>query len=259
MKFRIRTGPAVLLAVAVSFALAACKPIGDDGAGGRSAADSRQIESTPGIPGIDGLDTAQRQAGYAIGLELGGTLVPIRDEVDLDAMLDGIRDTLDGREPKVDEQQFMQIMQDLGERMQAGRAQVGQRAAEEGQAFLAENAERPEVQVTGSGLQYEVLEAGEGAPPQAEDWVRAHYEGRLLDGEVFDSSIERGEPAEIPLQNVIPGWQEGLQLMPPGARYRFWIPAALAYGEEGSPGGPIGPNETLVFEVELIEILSEGQ
>lgn len=257
-----RARTAALLAVALSLALGACAQI-EDGAG-RDGSDSseRQARSTPGIEGVDGLETAQQQAGYAIGLELGSTLLPVQDEIDLDAMFEGVRDVLAEREPKVDEAQFMQIMTDLGERMRvdqeahaAEQEERAREAAAEGEAFLEQNAQRPEVQVTGSGLQYEVLEAGEGASPQPGDRVRVHYEGRLLDGEVFDSSVARGEPAEFTLEDVVPGWQEGLQLMATGGRYRLWIPAALGYGEEGAPFGPIGPNATLEFEIELLEVV----
>lgn len=250
MKLFPLTGTAAALAIV--FSLAACKPIDGDATDARVANDP-QVASTPGIEGIDGLETAQQQAGYVIGLELGGTLAPVREEVDLDAMMEGIRDSVAGREPKVSEQQFMQIMEDLGERMQATRAEASVRAAEEGAAFLAENAKREEVQVTESGLQYEVLEEGEGGHPGPTDRVRVHYEGSLLDGEVFDSSRERGEPAEFTLDQVVPGWQEGVQLMTRGSRYRLWIPSELGYGEQGTMGGPIGPNATLVFDVELID------
>lgn len=254
MKHVSRTGAPLLLAIAFALALVACKPIQDDAAA--PGAGDREVATAPGIEGIDGLETAQEQAGYVIGLELGGTLYPVRDEVDLDAMFEGIRDAVDARDPRVSEQQYMQIMQDLGERMQAARAEAARKAAEEGAAFLAENAQRDDVQVTGSGLQYQVLEAGEGNSPSPGDRVRVHYEGSLLSGEVFDSSRERGEPAEFMLEQVVPGWQEGLQLMSRGGRYRLWIPAELGYGEQGAPGGPIGPNATLVFDVELIDIES---
>jgi FKBP-type peptidyl-prolyl cis-trans isomerase len=126
-----------------------------------------------------------------------------------------------------------------------------------GDAFLAENAKKEGVQVTESGLQYQVLEAGDGPRPDTGDVVRVHYQGALLDGTVFDSSIQRGQPADIPVSQVVPGWQEGIALMPVGSKYRLWIPAALAYGEGGTPGGPIPPNSTLVFEVELLEILDQ--
>ena len=108
---------------------------------------------------------------------------------------------------------------------------------------------------TASGLQYQVLEPGNGPKPSATDTVRVHYAGTLLDGKTFDSSYERKEPVVFALQQVVPGWQEGIALMPVGSKYRFWIPSELGYGEQGTPGGPIGPNETLVFEVELQEIV----
>ena len=260
MKFSPRTGSAVLLALAIPLALGACKKIEEgSSAAAPAAAAQREVSSSPGIEGIQGLSTAQQQSGYVIGLEMGGTLFPIRNEVDLDAMFEGIRDSVEAREPKIDEQQFMQIMQALGERIEQGRAEAARVAAEEGEAFLAENAERDGVQVTGSGLQYEVLEEGEGDAPGPQDRVRVHYEGTLLSGDVFDSSRQRGEPAEFQLDQVVPGWQEGLQLMARGARYKFWIPASLGYGAEGTPGGPIGPNATLVFDVELIDIAPAGQ
>lgn len=256
MKYFSPTAAGVLLALALPLALAACKPIEDDAA---APAAGQELASTPGLENIDGLETAQQQAGYVIGLELGSTLFPVRDEVDLDAMFDGIRDSVNAREPRVSEQQYMQIMQELGDRMQANRAEAARKAAEEGAAFLAENAQLDDVQVTGSGLQYQVLEQGEGESPGPGDRIRVHYEGSLLDGEVFDSSRERGEPAEFMLEQVVPGWQEGLQLMSRGGRYRFWIPAELGYGEQGAPGGPIGPNATLVFDVELVDFESGSQ
>lgn len=254
MRFFPRTALAVLLAAALPVGLAACAQIDDDSSG-----TSAPGEGSAGIEGIEGLETAQEQAGYVIGMELGSTLYPVRDEVDLEAMFDGIRDTVAAREPKVSEQQYMQIMQDLGERMQAASAEAARQAGEEGAAFLAENAERDGVQVTDSGLQYEVVQEGQGESPGPGDRVRVHYEGTLLSGEVFDSSRERGQPAEFALAEVVPGWQEGLQLMARGGRYTLWIPAELGYGVEGTPGGPIGPNSTLVFDVELIDIEPAGQ
>ncbi|WP_149193577.1 FKBP-type peptidyl-prolyl cis-trans isomerase [Luteimonas suaedae] len=248
-----------LLAIAFVATLAACKPLdketgerldGDDAA--QKSADGEAPASALDIPG---LESEKEQVGYAIGLELGNTLVPVKEEVDLDAMLEGVRDTLEGNEPKVDEQQLAQIMQGLGQRMQARQQAEAERLAAEGKTFLAENAKKPGVQTTESGLQYEVLEKGEGAPPKPGDRVSVHYEGKLLDGTTFDSSLARGEPATFALDQVVPGWQEGLQLMSPGSRYRLWIPSELGYGEQGTPGGPIGPNATLAFEVELLEVM----
>lgn len=245
-----------LLAIALAAALAACKPL-DKETGERLDGDSAQAsaDADPSTSALDipGLESEKEQVGYAIGLELGNTLVPIKDEVDLDAMLEGVRDTLAGNEPKVDQQQLAQIMQGLSERMQARRQAEAEELAAEGKAFLAENAKKPGVQTTESGLQYEVLEEGEGAPPKPDDRVSVHYEGKLLDGTTFDSSLARGEPATFALDQVVPGWQEGLQLMSPGSRYRLWIPSELGYGEQGN--GPIGPNAVLVFEVELLEVM----
>lgn len=128
-----------------------------------------------------------------------------------------------------------------------------ERNLQKGKEFLAENAKRPEVTTTESGLQYEVLTQGQGEKPTADQTVTVHYEGKLIDGTVFDSSVARGEPATFGLRQVIPGWTEGVQLMPRGSKYRFYIPSDLAYGERGA-GRDIGPNETLIFDVELLDI-----
>ena len=125
---------------------------------------------------------------------------------------------------------------------------------EKGEAFLKENAKKDGVKATASGLQYKVLKEGEGKSPKATDTVKVNYEGKLIDGKVFDSSYKRGEPIEFPLNGVIPGWTEGVQLMKEGATYEFTIPYKLAYGERGTPGGPIPPNATLIFKVELIQV-----
>lgn len=128
-------------------------------------------------------------------------------------------------------------------------------AAAAGADFLKENGKKEGVKTTASGLQYKVIKEGEGKNPKATDTVRVHYRGTLLNGTEFDSSIKRGEPAEFPLNRVIKGWTEGVQLMKEGAKYQFFIPSNLAYGERGTPGGPIGPNETLIFEIELLKVL----
>ncbi|MBN2731785.1 MAG: FKBP-type peptidyl-prolyl cis-trans isomerase [Balneolaceae bacterium] len=148
-------------------------------------------------------------------------------------------------------QSYQMKAQAKAQRQRAAEAQENQEA---GEKFLAENKTKEGVQTTESGLQYKVLEEGSGASPTAEDTVTVNYKGTLLNGEVFDSSYERGQPADIPLNRVIPGWTEGIQLMKEGGKYKFWIPGDLAYGPNPRPGGPIGPNETLIFEVELIEV-----
>ncbi len=184
----------------------------------------------------------------------------------LDEVLAAIEDQLAGTESKYSQeelqaageeaQRFMAAQQAAMQRQQQEQQESRMAAAEEnleaGQAFLKENAGKEGVMTTLSGLQYKVIEEGEGENPAATDVVRVHYTGKLLDGTVFDSSVERGEPVEFPLNRVIPGWTEGLQLMSPGATYRFWIPANLAYGEQGNRN--IGPNQVLEFEVELLEV-----
>jgi FKBP-type peptidyl-prolyl cis-trans isomerase len=134
-------------------------------------------------------------------------------------------------------------------------AAIAATPAEKGEEFLKENAKKDGVKTTASGLQYKVLKEGEGKRPKDTDTVSVHYRGTLLDGTEFDSSYKRNEPTQFPLNRVIKGWTEGVQLMKEGAKYQFFIPAQLAYGERGTPGGPIGPNETLIFEIELLKVL----
>ena len=131
---------------------------------------------------------------------------------------------------------------------------MAQSALEKGQTYLAENAKKPGVKTTASGLQYTVLQEGTGKSPKATDTVLVHYRGTLLNGTEFDSSYKRNQPIEFPLNGVIPGWTEGVQLMKEGAKYQFVIPSNLAYGRRGTPGGPIGPDETLIFDVELLKV-----
>ena len=237
------------LALATTIGLSACKKI-EDGEG-RNTTTAAGAEA-PAVQ-VPGLRSNREQVGYAIGMDLGNSIKPLEDEIDLDAMVRGIRDNLAGREPKLNDEQVMQVMQGLAARMQAKQASEAQARLEEEQKILAGNAEKENVQTTASGLQYEVLTPGNGPTPAAGDRVRVHYEGRLLDGTVFDSSIERGEPVEFSVGEIIPGWQEGLQLMQQGAKYRLWIPSNLGYGEQGA--GPIPPNAALQFDVELLEVL----
>lgn len=152
-------------------------------------------------------------------------------------------------------QKKQQEMQMAQQEKQAQMSTNAPKNKEEGAAFLAANKKKTGVTVTASGLQYEVIKKGTGAKPQKTDKVKVHYVGTLLDGKEFDSSIKRGQPVEFPLSNVIPGWTEGLQLMPVGSKYKFVIPSNLAYGEAGAPQGGIGPNAVLIFEVELLEIV----
>ena len=206
------------------------------------------------VPAID-----PEKAGLLFGADIGRSLEPLAGDVDLNIAMRAMRATFAGQQPAMDEAALDSTREAFGARMQALAAEQMQAVAEEnraqGEAFLAENRTRKGVFTTGSGLQYRVLRQGSGQRPTAGSRVRVNYEGSLLDGTVFDSSYERGQPAEFGLQQVIPGWTEGLQLMPVGAKYRFWIPGELGYGRNGTPGGPIGPNATLVFDVELQAIV----
>ena len=169
-----------------------------------------------------------------------------------------IKDTLEGNPLKVTLPEAQQVLnkffEELEEKQRAAAAEAGKAARAEGEAFLAENAKREGITVTASGLQYEVLTEGTGKQPKAENTVRCHYEGRLINGNVFDSSYRRGEPADFGLRQVIKGWTEGVQLMKEGAKYRFYIPYNLAYGEQGA-GADIPPFAALIFDVELIKVL----
>lgn len=242
--------------VASTLALGACKPLDKDT--GKPA----DGEGKPATSALAGLKNEKEQVSYVIGTQVGESIAPAKEEIDLDVLFKAIRDAVDGKESKLSEAEAMQVMQAFGERMQARQMaefeELKTKNASEGEAFLAENGKKPGVTTTASGLQYEVLTEGTGPKPKLTDTIRVHYKGTLLDGETFDSSIDRGEPVQFGLSQVVPGWQEGLQLMPVGSKYKLWIPGKLGYGEQGTPGGPIGPNATLVFEVELLEIVSSG-
>ena len=196
---------------------------------------------------------------YALGLGIGQQLAQMgARDLNVDDFAQSVRDVLEGRELKVSHREAQQIVQDYfqrqEERLNKERAEKGKAAREEGEKYLAENAKREGVVTLPSGLQYQVLREGNGKKPSAKDQVKCHYEGFLIDGTVFDSSVQRGEPAVFGLQQVIAGWTEGLQLMQEGAKYRFFIPYRLAYGEGGA-GQLIPPYAALVFDVELIEVV----
>jgi FKBP-type peptidyl-prolyl cis-trans isomerase len=203
------------------------------------------------------LETDAQKFGYAIGVDLGKSLQPVKADVDITALKAGLDDVFSGTEPKMDDATREEVKNTVAKKMQERqlqeRTEQATKAGAEGEKFLAENGKKEGVKTTASGLQYEVLTEGKGGKPTAEDRVTVHYKGTLINGEEFDSSYSRGQPVTFPLANVIPGWTEGVQLMTPGSKYKFVIPAALAYGERGA-GVKIGPNETLVFEVELISV-----
>lgn len=200
------------------------------------------------------LSTDEARVSYGIGRQLGGQL---RDNpppgVSLDAVLAGLADAFAGQQSRVGEAELSASFKVIRDVMQAEAKAKADAAAGAGLAFLAENAKRDGITVLASGLQYEVLTAGEGAKPSREDSVRTHYHGTLIDGSVFDSSYERGQPAEFPVGGVIAGWTEALQLMGTGSKWRLYVPSELAYGAQGV--GSIPPHSVLVFDVELLDIL----
>lgn len=183
---------------------------------------------------------------YAIGLEIGNNFKADDVQLDFESLLAGIKDAMTGAKPKYDEAACRMALQQLGE------AKAGAAVAQN-KKFLEDNKKAEGVVTLPSGLQYKVLKAGEGATPGAEDMVRTHYRGQLIDGTVFDSSYDRGEPAEFPVGGVIKGWTEALQKMKVGDKWQLFIPSELAYGEAGA-GGVIPPNATLIFEIELLDV-----
>jgi FKBP-type peptidyl-prolyl cis-trans isomerase FklB len=199
------------------------------------------------------------KVSYALGLGIGQQLAQMgASDLNIDDFAQAIKDVVSGSELKVQHRDAQQIVQDYfakkEEKLNAERAVQGKAHKEAGEKYLAENAKKDGVITLPSGLQYQVLKEGNGKKPSAKDSVKCHYEGFLIDGTVFDSSIQRGEPAVFGLQQVIAGWTEGLQLMQEGAKYRFFIPYRLAYGEGGA-GSSIPPFAALVFDVELIEVM----
>ena len=199
--------------------------------------------------------TLEQHASYGIGLQMGQQLAdnPF-DGLDIDAVAAGVIAAFTEQAPEVTDEQIRAAFTVISERMQAEQAEKAELLAQAGEAFLAENAKRAEITVTESGLQYEVLVAAEGEKPSRNSTVRTHYHGTLIDGTVFDSSYQRGEPAEFPVSGVIAGWTEALQLMSPGSKLRLYIPHNLAYGERGA-GNAIAPFSALIFDVELLAIL----
>ena len=199
------------------------------------------------------------KVSYALGIGIGHQLANMGgSELNIDDFAQAVKDVLAGNELKIKSSEAQQIVQEFfaqqEQKINQQRQEAGKMHKEQGEKYLAENAKKDGVITLPSGLQYQVLKVGNGKKPSAKDQVKCHYEGFLIDGTVFDSSVQRGEPAVFGLQQVIAGWTEGLQLMQEGAKYRFFIPYRLAYGEGGA-GGAIPPFATLIFDVELIEVL----
>jgi FKBP-type peptidyl-prolyl cis-trans isomerase FkpA len=215
-----------------------------------TARNGQQPGATAPLPAL-----SKEDAGLLVGSDVGRRLAPVKDEIDVPVMLQGLRTTLAKGTTLLTDAEARTVGEAFSKRMMAktqadAAAKAGKNKAE-GDAFLATNKSVKGVYTTPSGLQYMVLRQGAGPRPKPSDKVRVNYRGTLLDGTEFDSSYG-GQPAEFSLSQVIPGWTEGVSMMPVGAKYRFWVPGALGYGEQGTPGGPIGPNATLVFDVELL-------
>ena len=199
----------------------------------------------------------QDQLGYSYGYVMGRTNADTLKDINLDAFIEGLKQGSTGQKSSLTDQEMAKALAQYKKQSESKQLAEFQALAaanlKEGKAFLDENAKRTGVTTLASGLQYEVIAQGSGKSPKASSKVKVHYEGRLIDGTIFDSSIARNQPAEFQVSQVIQGWTQGLQLMKEGAKYRFFIPAHLAYGEIGS-GDAIGPNSTLIFDVELIQV-----
>ncbi len=215
------------------------------------AQDDKKTEAAPAP------EVTPANVSYAYGTMIGKQLKQMGVTLDQAELAKGISDTLDGKKPRLSQAEAQKVIMAFQEQKmkedQANAAGAAAKNKEEGAAFLAKNGKREGVTTTKSGLQYEVMKQGDGAKPAATDTVKVHYHGTLLNGTVFDSSVERGEPTTFPLNGVIPGWTEGVQLMNVGSKFKFAIPSDLAYGDRGA-GGDIGPGATLIFEVELLAI-----
>ncbi|MBW6489592.1 MAG: FKBP-type peptidyl-prolyl cis-trans isomerase [Lentimicrobium sp.] len=221
----------------------------------KSKKDKKSKEATE-APAIELLKTRQDSISYMIGRDIGRNMKTNEIDVTAELLYKGLKDGLNGVDAVLDEKVTEALMMSFQMEMMAKQQKAAETsnaiARQAGEAFLAENRTKSGVIETPSGLQYRVITEGSGDHPSAEDVVEVHYTGRLIDGTVFDSSVERGESIKFPLNGVIPGWTEGVQLMCPGSKYEFVIPSELAYGERGT--GPIPGGSVLIFEVELISI-----
>ncbi len=203
----------------------------------------------------DKFSTIELQASYGVGRQLGEQLAANSFEgIDINAVQVGLADAFNGQASAVAMEDLQIAFTEISRRLQKIQEEAAEAASAEGVAFLAENAKRDGVFVTDSGLQYEIITEGTGAKPTVDSTVRTHYHGSFINGDVFDSSVARGEPAEFPVSGVIAGWTEALQMMPVGSKWKLTVPSHLAYGERGA-GGAIPPFATLVFEVELLDII----
>lgn len=203
------------------------------------------------------LSTDKAKLSYTIGQQIGRQMKTQGIDIDSQVLASSIQDATTGKESRMKPEEMRDVMMKTQQAETAKMSAAGKENKEKGDQFLAANKTKPGMKTTASGIQYEILTEGKGKSPKATDVVKVHYKGTLIDGTPFDSSYDRGQPAEFPLNGVIPGWTEGLQLMKIGGKNRLFIPAHLAYGEQGRPGIP--PNSTLIFEVELLEIVKKAK
>lgn len=203
------------------------------------------------------LKSQKDKVSYAIGINMGNSIKQLPMDIDLDTLLKGFKDAHSGAKLLLSEEEIRTVMTAFQNEMSAKQGEImktqGEKNKKEGEAFLAENKKKEGVKTLASGLQYKVIKEGTGKTPKATDKVSTHYQGTLIDGTEFDSSIKRGEPATFPVNGVIPGWTEALQLMKVGAKWQLFVPSKLAYNERGA-GPKIGPNAVLIFTIELLAI-----
>jgi len=203
------------------------------------------------------LGSVEQKASYIIGRNIASEYVNPDVPFDIDALIAGFRDGATDKPSKIEQEEMAAVMEQFQTLVTQHMKKRAEERVKEGKEFLEKNAKRPEVKTTKSGLQYEIVKAGTGATPKISDTVVCHYKGTFIDGEVFDSSYQRGEPAQFPVDRVITGWTEALQLMKVGAKWKLFIPSDLAYGESGNRGIP--PNTVLLFEIELLDIAAAPQ
>lgn len=201
----------------------------------------------------------RQQVGYSFGFLMGKSNANAVDDLDLDSFMTGFKQGFEGKESALNNEQMIKVLSQYKKKVEAEELSAFQKKANDnlkvGNDFLAKNATQSGIKTTTSGLQYEIIKQGSGKTASLNDNIKVHYEGRLLDGTIFDSSIARDEPVILPLKSVIKGWQEGIQLMPTGSTYRLFVPAKLAYGEIGS-GDSIPPNSAVIYDIELLDIVS---
>ena len=197
------------------------------------------------------------KVSYSVGLSVGSNFKKQGQDLNPDAVLAGLKDALSGKQPALSEKEMQETMEAWSKQMEDKQKAVGEKNVADGVKFLAENKSKSGVKTTASGLQYKVIKEGSGAQPKVTDTVTVHYRGTLINGTEFDSSYKRGQPATFPVNGVIKGWTEALQLMKAGSKYQLFIPSSLAYGERAA-GADIAPNSTLIFEVELLDVKQPG-